>query len=94
MLEKHVKKKPISKYIDKCIIFLNHFGINLIVLSITSESIRIAWSMSAIAAPVGLTTLFITSFFKLGNRFVKLFFEYDRKLKNYTWKDIMLAKSK
>ena len=44
--------------------------------------------------PVGLITLFITSFFKLGNRFVKLFFEYDKKLKNYTWKDRMLAKSK
>lgn len=44
--------------------------------------------------PVGLITLFITSFFKLGNSFVKLFFEYDKKLKNYTWKDRMLAKSK
>ena len=44
--------------------------------------------------PVGLITLFITSFFKLGNSFVKLFFEYDKKLKNYTCKDGMLAKSK
>ena len=44
--------------------------------------------------PVGLITLFITSFFKLGNSFVKLFFEYDKKLRNYTWKDGMVAKSK
>ena len=52
---------------------MNFADINLVVLSVTSRSITTASFISGIGAPVELMTLFITLFFTLNKKFVKLF---------------------
>ena len=66
--ETHQKNK-ISKLLSKDENVLKFFNTglfryyDLFFLSVTSERVRITSLMSAVGAPVGLTTLFITLFF-------------------------------
>ena len=52
---------------------LEFFGINLVALSVTSESITIASFISAIVAPVGLITYLLLCFLTLNYGFANFF---------------------
>ena len=54
------RNKLLYRWICKYVNILELLDENLLVLSISSKNIRVAWFMSAIGAPTGLITSFFT----------------------------------
>ena len=70
-----------SKKLSKCISFFDYFDKSLIVLSVTSGGVSIAFFATVIGAPIGITSASLSLLFSLGTGLVKKLLKATRNKK-------------
>ena len=88
--ERELMSKKCSKYIS----FSNYFDKSLIVLSVTSGGVSIAFFAKVIGAPIGITSKSLSFAFSLCTGLVKKLLKATRNKKKKHNKIVMLARSK
>ena len=88
--ERELMNKKLSKYIS----FFDYFDKSLIVLSVTSGGVCIAFFATAIEAPIGITSASLSLAFSLSTGLVKKLLKITRNKKKKHNKISMLVRSK
>ena len=88
------ERELVSKKISESISFFDYFDKSLIVLSVTSGSISIAFFVTVIEVPIGITRASLSLAFALCTGLVKKLLETTRNKKKKHNKIVMLARSK
>ena len=88
------ERELVSKKIIESISFFDYFDKSLIVLSVTSGSISIAFFVTVIEVPIGITRASLSLAFALCTGLVKKLLETTRNKKKKHNKIVMLARSK
>ena len=88
--ETELMSQKLSKYIS----FLDYFDKSLIVLSVTSGGVSVAFFATAIGAPIGITSASLSLAFSLCAGLVKRLLKVTRNKKKKQMKIVMLARSK
>ena len=88
--ERELMNKKLSKYIS----FFDYFDKSLIVLSVTSGGVCIAFFARAIEAPIGITSASLSLAFSLSTGLVKKLLKITRNKKKKHNKISMLVRSK
>ena len=88
------ERELVSKKIIESISFFDYLDKSLIVLSVTSGSISIAFFVTVIEVPIGITRASLSLAFALCTGLVKKLLETTRNKKKKHNKIVMLARSK
>ena len=83
-----------SQKLSKYISFLDYFDKSLIVLSVTSGGVSVAFFATAIGAAIGITSASLSLAFSLCAGLVKRLLKVTRNKKKKQMKIVMLARSK
>ena len=75
------ERELMSKKLSKCISFFDYFDKSLIVLSVTSGGVSIAFFATVIGAPIGITSASLSLLFSLGTGLVKKLLKATRNKK-------------